>query len=134
MSSTDAFLTAIPLAQIRPAPEQADNAPATAADTPWPNLRAPDAARASTVEAFRLAPAGRHRALRAFLANPTAVLGLAILSLVMTAALATPMLFPDDPLSMVARPLAMACEEIRRDRAPTTGDRAWRRLVERVSY
>ena len=105
MSHSNAALSAIELAHARPLPEPAGKAQAPAAEAPWPNLHAPDAARTSSAEAFRLAPAGRHRALRAFLANPTAVLGLGVLSLVLILALAAPFLFPDDPLSMVARPL-----------------------------
>ncbi|SFV09029.1 peptide/nickel transport system permease protein [Methylobacterium sp. 174MFSha1.1] len=49
------------------------------------------------------APAPR-RALRAFLRNPTALSGLAILGLVAAAALAAPVAYPDDPLGMVAQP------------------------------
>jgi peptide/nickel transport system permease protein len=96
---------ALALDHARPMPAQTVEAPLPEAEAPWPNLHAPDAARASSAEAFRLAPVGRHRALRAFLANPTAVLGLAVLNAVLAAALAAPLLFPDDPLAMVARPL-----------------------------
>ncbi|PIK72784.1 hypothetical protein CS379_12070, partial [Methylobacterium frigidaeris] len=49
------------------------------------------------------APAPR-RALRAFLRNPTALSGLAILGVVAAAALAAPFVYPDDPLGMVAQP------------------------------
>lgn len=49
------------------------------------------------------APAPR-RALRAFLRNPTALSGLAILGVVAAAALAAPFAYPDDPLGMVAQP------------------------------
>jgi peptide/nickel transport system permease protein len=105
MSHSNAVLTVIELAHARPAPEPAEPKPAPSAEAPWPNLHAPDAARASSAEANRLAPAGRNRALRAFLANPTAVIGLAVLTVVVLTALAAPLLFPDDPLSMVARPL-----------------------------
>ena len=105
MSHSNAALSAIELAHARPVPEHAERPLSPATEAPWPNLHAPDAARASSAEVFRLAPAGRHRALRAFLANPTAVLGLIVLSAVILAAFTAPLLFPDDPLSMVARPL-----------------------------
>ncbi|MDI4657568.1 ABC transporter permease [Xanthobacter autotrophicus] len=72
---------------------------------PWPNVHAPDAARAATSEVQKLAPAGRRRALGVFLSNPTAVAGLLILAVVAGAALAAPILFPDDPLEMAGRPL-----------------------------
>ncbi|WP_244276372.1 ABC transporter permease [Methylobacterium indicum] len=49
------------------------------------------------------APAPR-RALRAFLRNPTALSGLAILGVIAAAALAAPFAYPDDPLGMVAQP------------------------------
>ncbi|GJD48341.1 Oligopeptide transport system permease protein OppC [Methylobacterium crusticola] len=50
-------------------------------------------------------PAPRpRRALRAFLRNPTALLGLALLGLVGLAALLAPLVYPDDPLGMVAQP------------------------------
>lgn len=71
----------------------------------WTNIHAPDAVRATTAEAIRFAPAGRWRAVRAYLANPTAVAGLAILAVVLAAAAVAPLLFPEDPLSMVGRPL-----------------------------
>ncbi len=48
-------------------------------------------------------PAPR-RAFRAFLRNPTALSGLAILGMVAAAALAAPIIYPDDPLGMVAQP------------------------------
>ncbi len=105
MSHSNAVLTVIDLEAIRPAPEPAEPKPAPAVEAPWPNLHAPDAARASSAEAIRLAPAGRNRALRAFLANPTAMIGLFVLSVIVLTAFAAPLLFPDDPLSMVARPL-----------------------------
>ncbi len=71
----------------------------------WPNVHAPDAARATEQAVERLAPSGRHRALRAFLTNPNAVAGSLILLAVLAAALAAPILYPDDPLEMAGRPL-----------------------------
>jgi peptide/nickel transport system permease protein len=44
------------------------------------------------------------RALRSFLRNPAAVVGLAVLAAALAMALAAPWLYPEDPLSMVARP------------------------------
>lgn len=76
-----------------------------AAEEPWPNVHAPDAARAATEDVQRLVPAGGRRALRVFLLNPTAAAGLLILAVVVGAALAAPILFPDDPLDMAGRPL-----------------------------
>ncbi len=71
----------------------------------WTNIHAPDALRATTSDAERLAPVGRWRATRAYLRNPTAVIGLLILAVVLTAAALAPTLFPEDPLAMVDRPL-----------------------------
>lgn len=71
----------------------------------WPNVHAPDAARAATQEARKRAPARGRRALASFLSNPTAVVGLAVLAVVVAAALAAPLLYPDDPLEMAGRPL-----------------------------
>jgi peptide/nickel transport system permease protein len=45
-----------------------------------------------------------HRALRAFLRNPAGILSLAFLAGVTALACAAPYLYPEDPLSMVARP------------------------------
>ncbi|MFG1378602.1 ABC transporter permease [Xanthobacter autotrophicus] len=99
----EAHFTARPAA---PAAAEGRAAPssATGGVETWPNVHAPDAARAASDAVQKLAPAGR-RAVRAFLANPTACAGLAILALVVAAALAAPWLFPDDPLEMAGRPL-----------------------------
>ena len=48
---------------------------------------------------------GRRRALRAFLANPAGVLAVLFLLFVAVLSLAAPLIYPEDPLSMVARPL-----------------------------
>ncbi len=51
------------------------------------------------------APAvGTWRALRAFLRNPAAVIATLFLLLVAAIAVAAPLIYPEDPLSMVARP------------------------------
>ena len=49
--------------------------------------------------------AGRRRALRAFLANPAGVVSVLFLLFVGALSLAAPLIYPEDPLSMVARPL-----------------------------
>lgn len=69
----------------------------------WPNIHAPDAIRATTASGGKRT-ASAHRALRVFLRNPNAMTGLIFLVLVVLAALLAPVLYPDDPLSMVARP------------------------------
>ncbi|MFG1477990.1 ABC transporter permease [Xanthobacter sp. V4C-4] len=79
----------------------------------WPNVHAPDAVRAETQAVRRLAPASRWRVLGALLGNPTAAGGLAILALVAVAALSAPLLFPDDPLEMVGRPLQWPGQSLR---------------------
>ncbi|WP_246102086.1 ABC transporter permease [Methylobacterium terricola] len=66
-------------------------------------LRFADSPSATDRAAALPAPAPR-RASRAFLRNPTALSGLAILGLVAAAALAAPFAYPDDPLGMVAQP------------------------------
>jgi peptide/nickel transport system permease protein len=67
----------------------------------WTNIHAPDAKTASAVSVpIR---AGR-RELRIFLANPNAIFGISFLLLVVIAAVLAPLLFPGDPLGMVARP------------------------------
>ncbi|PLU63142.1 ABC transporter permease, partial [Sinorhizobium medicae] len=43
-------------------------------------------------------------ALKVFLANPNALFGTAFLALVIAVALLAPVLYPDDPLSMVGKP------------------------------
>jgi peptide/nickel transport system permease protein len=48
---------------------------------------------------------GRHAALRAFLRNPVAVAGVALLAAMLVLALFAPWLYPGDPLDMVAPPL-----------------------------
>jgi peptide/nickel transport system permease protein len=65
------------------------------------NLRAPDARTTFTAEV--VVPAGR-RELKVFISNPNALFGLAFLALVVIAAVTAPLLFPGDPLSMVAKP------------------------------
>lgn len=67
----------------------------------WHNVRAPDAR--TTLTAAVETPAGR-REWRAFLRNPNAVLGLVFLAVIALVSLTAPLLFPGDPLAMVAKP------------------------------
>jgi peptide/nickel transport system permease protein len=89
---------------------QRDRPPAAAATTlqatqaaaaiNWNNVHAPDA-RTAVAAAATATP----RALRTFLRSPTALAGSAILASIIAAAILAPVLYPGDPLSMVARPL-----------------------------
>lgn len=104
MSHSDALLH--PVATTAAGPRDVASRPRPEATANgWPNVHAPDAARAVTQETLAREPAGSRRALAAFLRNPTALLGLIILTTVAAAALAAPLIYPDDPLGMVARPL-----------------------------
>jgi peptide/nickel transport system permease protein len=80
-------------------------APETAAavrgDPAWRSEAAPTS-RAD--EATRNCPSGRYRALRAFLHNPTAMAGLLFLLAAGLVAIFASVIYPDDPLGMVARP------------------------------
>lgn len=98
MSSTP---TAIRVAGAAARAPDAPAVPAKAAPA-WPNVHAPDAARARTDEVAQ--PTNARRALRALLRNPTAMAGLVILALMALLALAAPWLYPEDPLSMVDAP------------------------------
>ena len=75
--------------------------PAAPEKPEWHNLRAPDAR--TTLTAAVTVPAGR-RELRAFLHNPNALFGLVFLSIMIVVAVLAPILFPGDPLGMVAKP------------------------------
>ncbi|WP_244593479.1 ABC transporter permease [Methylopila sp. Yamaguchi] len=79
--------------------------PQAPADVPpeWSNVHAPDARKAATRSVVR--PPDRRRALRAFLRNPNALVGVLLLAGVALAALLAPALFPGDPLAMVGRPV-----------------------------
>lgn len=67
----------------------------------WSNLHAPDARSAA---AASVPVAAGRRALRLFLRNPNALCGVGFLLVVVLAAFAAPILYPGDPLAMVARP------------------------------
>ncbi|WP_455179679.1 ABC transporter permease [Azospirillum melinis] len=109
MSSSE---NSLPRTAARAGLSEVDPKPETTAETPvWANIRAPDAMRAATADTERLVPVGRWRATRAYFANPTAVFGLLILATVLAAAALAPLLFPDDPLDMVGRPLVWPGED-----------------------
>jgi peptide/nickel transport system permease protein len=99
MSSTDTFGGPSRVAGVLSA-EASANA-AAAEPRAWNNLRAPDA-RSASAASIPVAAGGR--ALRVFLRNPNAMFGVAFLSVVVLAALLAPLLYPGDPLAMVARP------------------------------
>jgi peptide/nickel transport system permease protein len=71
----------------------------------WANVHAPDAGRASTTSVRDLSQPDPRPPLRALLRNPTALVGLVILACLVIVAALAPWLYPEDPLSMVARPL-----------------------------
>lgn len=66
----------------------------------WSNPAGPDDSSTSAI----FTGSGGSRALRAFLRNPAGVGALVFLLLVAGLSLAAPYLYPEDPLSMVARP------------------------------
>lgn len=75
---------------------------ATAPERPsWSNVKAPDA---RSQQSTAVAITNGRRALKVFLANPNALFGTAFLALVIAVALLAPVLYPDDPLSMVGKP------------------------------
>lgn len=67
----------------------------------WPYVHAPDALSARTASVPRR---GLRREIRIFLTNPNAIVGLAFLATAIITALIAPLLYPGDPLEMVARP------------------------------
>ena len=64
-------------------------------------FRSPDARSQPTAA---VALTNGRRALKVFLANPNALFGTAFLAFVIAVALLAPVLYPDDPLSMVGKP------------------------------
>jgi peptide/nickel transport system permease protein len=83
--------------------EPADEPPAVEprAQGRWTHIHAPDARTAS---AAGLKWHGRGRELRVFLCNPNALFGIAFLAVIVFAGLFAPVLYPGDPMEMVARP------------------------------
>ncbi|KAB1083890.1 ABC transporter permease [Neorhizobium galegae] len=67
----------------------------------WSNMKAPDA---RSQQSAAVAVTNGRRALKVFLSNPNALFGTGFLVFVILVALAAPILYPDDPLSMVGRP------------------------------
>lgn len=67
----------------------------------WPYIHAPDALSARSVSVPRR---GLRRELKIFLTNPNAIVGLLFLATVLIAAVTAPLIYPGDPLEMVARP------------------------------
>ncbi|WP_404294342.1 ABC transporter permease (plasmid) [Microvirga sp. RSM25] len=82
------------------APER-QPAKAPAPEPQWRNVWAPDA---KSVPAASVPVRAGRRELRRFLSNPNALFGLAFLVLVAMTGFVAPLLFPGDPLAMVARP------------------------------
>jgi peptide/nickel transport system permease protein len=85
---------------VTPAPRRSAPAPARPPRRGWSNLHAPDARTAAPPPPV---PSPR-RALRIFFGNANTLVGVVFLTVVALAALAAPLLFPGDPLAMVARP------------------------------
>ncbi|PLU00200.1 ABC transporter permease [Sinorhizobium medicae] len=100
MSTTDfgAFPAVTGGAYAAPATSEQATAPERPA---WSNVKAPDARSQPTAA---VAFTNGRRALKVFLANPNALFGTAFLALVIAVALLAPVLYPDDPLSMVGKP------------------------------
>ncbi len=76
------------------------NAPQPPKQPRWTHIHAPDVRASVSGTAWR----GMRRELKVFLANYNALFGTGILLLVALSALFAPLLFPRDPLEMVARP------------------------------
>jgi peptide/nickel transport system permease protein len=75
-------------------------APQTPKQPRWTHIHAPDVRASVSGTAWR----GVRRELKVFLANYNALFGTGILLLVALSALLAPLLYPGDPLEMVARP------------------------------
>lgn len=75
--------------------------PAPVSGRRWTHIHAPDARTTAVADARRQ---GRGRELKIFLSNPNALFGIAVLTIIALAALLAPVLYPGDPLEMVARP------------------------------
>ncbi|MGK9055067.1 ABC transporter permease [Neorhizobium petrolearium] len=102
MSTTDIGTLRGVAAERQIAPIEADPvAPSSPADPAWSNMKAPDARSQSS---SAVAVTNGRRALKVFLSNPNALFGTGFLALVIVIALIAPILYPDDPLSMVGRP------------------------------
>jgi len=105
MSTTDLNAPSIALAGAR----QGAARPDPGAPPEWHNVRAPDAR--TTLTAAVTVPPGR-RELRIFFTNPNALFGVTFLSIMVLIALFAPVLFPNDPLSMVATPFLWPGQDV----------------------
>ncbi|NHT75577.1 peptide/nickel transport system permease protein [Rhizobium sp. PP-F2F-G38] len=102
MSIADAVNIRDRAAERQAAAAQEAAATGAAADGPaWSNMKAPDA---RSQQSATVAITNGRRALTVFLTNPNALFGAGFLAFVILVALAAPILYPEDPLSMVARP------------------------------
>ncbi|CAN7713039.1 ABC transporter permease [Rhizobium sp. LjRoot258] len=77
-----------------------DNQPAPPKPPRWAHIHAPDVRASVSGTIWR----GMRREVKVFLANPNALFGTGILLVVALSALLAPLLYPGDPLEMVARP------------------------------
>ncbi|MEK1892787.1 MAG: ABC transporter permease [Rhizobium sp.] len=77
-----------------------DSQPAPLKPPRWTHIHAPDVRASVSGTAWR----GMRREVKVFLANPNALFGTGILLVVALSALFAPLLYPGDPLEMVARP------------------------------
>lgn len=77
-----------------------DSQPAPLEPPRWTHIHAPDVRASVSGTAWR----GMRREVKVFLANPNALFGTGILLVVALSALFAPLLYPGDPLEMVARP------------------------------
>lgn len=80
---------------------EVDRAPESAKPEPrWAHIHAPDVRASVPGTAWR----GARRELKIFLSNPNALFGVAFLAAVALAALLASVVYPGDPMEMVARP------------------------------
>lgn len=89
----------LPLAETGPLPGAIPDAHAESAS------RNPDRRQRARRRSGPIPASEGHRALRAFLRNPTAATGLAFILLLVATAFLAPLLYPEDPLGMVGLPL-----------------------------
>ncbi|CDZ32811.1 Binding-protein-dependent transport system inner membrane component family protein 28 [Neorhizobium galegae bv. officinalis] len=102
MSTTDVGNFRSLAAERQSAAEREALAASAATEGPaWSNMKAPDA---RSQQSAAVAVTNGRRALKVFLSNPNALFGTGFLVFVVLVALTAPILYPDDPLSMVGRP------------------------------
>ncbi|MGI2033934.1 ABC transporter permease [Rhizobium panacihumi] len=100
MSTTDIEVFGGVAAQKAAATDSKAGPPPAEKDA-WSNMKAPDARAQANAT---VSVTNGRRALKVFLSNPNALVGSAFLALVVAIAFLAPFIYPDDPLSMVARP------------------------------